>query len=156
MKSSAFFKFFLLVFTLTVPLWIIETIVKVKGLPLDVPITDLIATFTPMIAACILVYKEEGIVGIKRLLKRVFDFVRIRQKIWYLMPVIYLLIFGAMHLLGLPLPIGFDIPFRMMPIISVAIFIAAAGEELGYMGYAIDPIQERWGALKAAMIMGLL
>jgi membrane protease YdiL (CAAX protease family) len=154
-------KFFLLVFALTIPLWVIEPMVKVKGLPLDVPITDLIATFTPLIAACIFVYKEEGTIGIKRLLKRIFDFPRIKQKIWYLpviflMPIIYLLIYGVMQLLGLPLPVGVDIPFLKIAVISVAIFIAAAGEEVGYMGYAVDTMQERWGALTAAITMGLV
>lgn len=62
--------------------------VDVPGLPLDVPVTDLIATFTPLVAGCILVYKAEGIHGVKRLLKRVLDFSRIRRKIWHL-PVIF-------------------------------------------------------------------
>jgi membrane protease YdiL (CAAX protease family) len=34
------------------------------------------------------------------------------------------------------------------------LFVGAAGEELGYMGYAAEPIQERWGALTAGIIMG--
>lgn len=156
-----FLKFFLLVFALSIPLWIIATMVKVEGLPLDVPITDLIATFIPLIAACILIYKEEGNIGVKKRLKRVFDFAKIRKKAWYLpiiflMPIIYFLIYGVMYLLGLPLPVGFDIPFVMMPVISIVIFIAAAGEEVGYMGYAIDTVQKRWGALTTAITMGLL
>jgi hypothetical protein len=36
----------------------------------------------PLIAAFILVYREEKLGGIKRLLKRVFDIKRIKQKIW--------------------------------------------------------------------------
>lgn len=61
-----------------------------------------------------------------------------------------------MYGLNLPLPVGFDTPFRMMPIISVAIFIAAAGEEVGYMGYVVDTMQGRWSALTTAITMGLL
>lgn len=154
-------KFFLLVFALTIPLWVIATMVKVKGLLLDFPITDFIAVFTPLIAACILVYKEEGTIGIKRLLKRVFDFSRIRHKIWYLpvillMPIIYLLIYGVMHLFRLPLPVGVEIPFLQNAVISVVFFIGATGEEVGYMGYAVDTMQERWSALTTAIIMGLV
>ena len=78
--------------------------VKVKGLPLDAPITDFIVTFIPLIAASVLVYQEEGTIGVKALLKRIFDFSKIKQKIWYLpviflMPIIYLLIYGVMQLL---------------------------------------------------------
>ena len=32
----------------------------------------------------------------------------------------------------------------------------AAGEEVGYMGYAIDPMQARWSALQASLIIGTL
>ncbi|MFB8794998.1 MAG: CPBP family intramembrane glutamic endopeptidase [Microcoleus sp.] len=154
-------KFFLLVFALTIPLWVIGTMVKVKGLPLDVPVTDFIAAFTPLIAACILVYKEEGTIGIKYLLKRVFDFSRIRQKIWYLpliflMPIIYLLIYGVMHLFRLPLPIGVEIPFLKNAVMSVAFFLLATGEEVGWSGYAVDALQERWSALTTAIILGLV
>ncbi len=34
-------------------------------------------------------------------------------------------------------------------------FIGALGEELGWTGYAIDPMQERRGALKAGILLGL-
>jgi len=32
--------FFVLVYTLSIPLWIVGATVKVRGLPLDVPVTD--------------------------------------------------------------------------------------------------------------------
>ena len=154
-------KFFLLVFSLAIPVWVIEPMVKVKGLPLDLPITDLIATFIPLIAACILVYKEEGHSGVNKLLKRVFDFSRIRPKIWYLpviflMPIIYLLIYGAMQLFRLPLPVGVEIPSLNNVLIFVIIFIGATGEEVGWSGYAVDALQERWDALTTAIAIGLV
>jgi hypothetical protein len=39
---------------------------------------------------------------------------------------------------------------------SLAFFLAALGEELGWSGYIIDPMQDRWGALPAAIFLGLL
>jgi uncharacterized protein len=154
-------KFFLLVFALAIPVWIIEPMVKVKGLPLDLPITDLIATFIPLIAACILVSKEEGHGGVKKLLKRVFDFSRIRPKIWYLpliflMPIIYLLIYGVMQLFKLPLPVGVEIPSLNNVLIFVIIFIGATGEEVGWSGYAVDALQERWSVLTTAITIGMV
>ena len=77
-------KFFLIVYGLSIPIWIVERFVNIKGLPLDIPITDVLAAFTPLIAACLLVHKEEGSFGVKNLLKRIFDFSRIKQKRWYL------------------------------------------------------------------------
>ena len=154
-------KFFLLIFAFSIPLWIIEPMVKVKGLPLDAPITDFIVTFIPLIAASILVYQKEGTIGVKNLLKRIFDFSKIKQKIWYLpiiglMPIIYLLIYGVVQLFRLPLPVGVEIPFLQNALISVVIFIGATGEEVGWSGYAVDAMQKRWSALTTAIAIGLV
>ena len=46
---------------------------KVKGLPDNLPVTDIGVTFVPLIAASILVYREEKFGGVKRLLRRAFD-----------------------------------------------------------------------------------
>jgi len=152
--------FFVLVFVLTIPFWGLSTIVQAEGLPDNLPITDVGATFVPLIAASILIYREEKFEGVKRLLARTFDYKRIKQKLWYipvifLMPFLDILTYGLMRLTGLPVPTTWDIPVAT-PLIFLAFFFAAAGEELGYMGYAIDPMQERWGALKACLIMGSL
>jgi hypothetical protein len=40
--------------------------------------------------------------------------------------------------------------------LCVVFFIGALGEELGWSGYAIDPMQNHWGALKASIILGLI
>jgi uncharacterized protein len=60
-----------------------------------------------------------------------------------------------MHLIGLPVPSAWHLP-ATTPLIFLAFFFAAAGEELGYMGYAIDPMQDRLGSLNACLIMGLV
>jgi uncharacterized protein len=153
-------RFFLLVYGLSIPLWIIETRIDVKGLPLDIPITDIVAAFTPLIAASLLVYKEEGNIGLNKLFKRILDFSRITKKIWYvpiiLLPfLMYLLIYIIIYLIGLPLPINFHIPFLAIPFLFCLFFLGAVAEEIGYMGYAIDPMQERFGALSASILMGI-
>ncbi len=159
-KKHSPLKFFLLVYGLSIPLWIIETMIDVKGLPLDIPITDILAAFTPMIAASILVYKDEGYIGIRNLFKRILDFSRITKKIWYV-PIIllpfsmYLLIYIVIHLIGLQLATNFDIPFLSIPFLFCLFFIGAVAEEIGYMGYAIAPMQERFGALSASILIGI-
>ncbi len=154
-------KFFLLVYGLSIPLWIIETRIDVERLLLlDFSITDILAAFTPLIAASILVYKEEGFIGTNKLFKRILDFSRITKKIWYvpiiLLPfLIYLLIYTIIHFIGLPLPINFHIPFISIPFLFSLFFLGASLEEIGYMGYAIDPMQERFGALSASILVGI-
>ena len=152
--------FFILVYVLTIPFWVLGTMVKAEGLPDNLPITDVGATFVPLIAASILIYREDNFGEVKRLLGRTFDYKRIKQKLWYI-PVIFLMPFldtityFAMRVIALPVPTSWHIP-PATPLIFLAFFFAAAGEELGYMGYAIDPMQERWGALKASLITGVI
>jgi membrane protease YdiL (CAAX protease family) len=152
--------FFILVFALSLPFWILGTAVKVEGLPDNLPVTDVGATFVPLMAALILVYREDKFGSVKGLLKKTFDYKRIRNKLWYapiilLMPFLYLLTYGVMSLLGLPVPVEWHVP-AVTPLLFVGFFMAAAGEELGYMGYVIDPIQYRWSALTTGLVVGTL
>jgi uncharacterized protein len=153
-------KFFLILFGLSIPLWIIDTMIDAKRSSLDFSIMDMVAAFIPLIAATILVYKEEGITGIKRLYKRVFDFNKIEKKVWYV-PIIFLpffmyfLIFSIIYLIKLPLPSSFYMPFSSILFLFLLFFIGAIVEEIGYMGYAIDPMQDRFGALKTAIFIGI-
>jgi hypothetical protein len=105
--NRSLLKFFLLVFALTVPVWLIG------GMPLpgasNFPLTlnVLIQPFVPLIAALILVRKEEGRGSVRGLLMRTFDYRRIRNRKWYvpiifLAPLIYLLTYGVMVLARIP------------------------------------------------------
>jgi CAAX protease family protein len=150
-------KFFVLVFALALPFWLLGALVKHLPIPINLPVSAL-QFVCPIIAAFILVSKEEKPGGIKRLLKRVFDMKRIKHKIWYvpiilLNPLIMLLSYGVMLLLGRPLPEP-SIPFLMIPIFFLVFFIPAICEEVGWMGYAVDPMQDRWSAFTTSLILG--
>jgi len=154
-------KFFILTYILAIPFWMLNFIVKVEGLPLDIPVTDLLLAFMPLVAAAILVYKEEGSCGARRLLKKVFDYERIQRKIWYvpvvlLNPLLFLLIYGIMLLLRRSLPSISHIPFLTIPFLFILFFVLAIGEEIGWTGYATDPLQEKGSALTAGIILGLV
>lgn len=112
----------------------------------------------PLIAAALLVYREEGSRGLRRLWKRVFDRAGIRPKRWYvpivlLLPAIYLLSYVVMRLLGRSLPEP-HVSILTAPILFAVFFVTAVGEESGWMGYAADPLQDRWSALTASVILG--
>ncbi|HUI27346.1 MAG TPA: CPBP family intramembrane glutamic endopeptidase [Candidatus Kryptonia bacterium] len=63
--------------------------------------------------------------------------------------------YGLMRLLGSPLPTP---QFRLVPgaVMFLAFFVAALGEELGWSGYATDPMQDRWNALQAGILLGVM
>jgi membrane protease YdiL (CAAX protease family) len=113
----------------------------------------------PGLAAAILVYRENGGAGLTALLRRCFDYARIRQPLWYvpilLLPLaIYGATYGVMRLLGLPAP-DLELPLLTALAQFVVFFVAGLGEELGWSGYAIEPMQARWGALGASLLLGV-
>lgn len=151
-------KFFGLVFALSVPFWLLGAVTDVQLMP-TLPISALM-TFCPMTAALILVYQENKMAGVRTLLKRSFDFKRIKATVWYvpivfLMPGIVVLSYGVLRLMGPALAIPrFSVLAAL--VISLAFFIGALGEELGWSGYITDPLQERWNALQASLLLGLV
>jgi membrane protease YdiL (CAAX protease family) len=148
--------YFLLTFALSIPFWIAGVLTNFQILP-GIPISAL-GLLCMVGAASILVYHENGLAGVKELLIRSFDFKRVRTRIWYLptillMPAIMVLSFIALRLMGVPVPDPqFSIPTAL--ILFAVFFVAAIGEELGWMGYAMDPLQERFGALGGALLLG--
>ena len=111
----------------------------------------------PLIAASILVYKESKFEGIKELLKKTLNYRKINPKIWYLpifllMPAIMLLSYLVMRFMGSRFPASHSCSGDSS--VFVMFFIAAVFEEAGWMGYAADPMQHRWGASGAGILMG--
>ena len=96
----------------------------------------------------------------KKLLFRVFDFQRIARTRWYipallLGPLIFALSVGWMELLDAPIQSAM-LPILALPAVFAFVFLLAAGEEVGWMGYAAEPLQARHGALRAALILGVI
>lgn len=71
------------------------------------------------------------------------------------MPIIMILAYVLMHLMGVSIP-DQQFPVLLVPVFFLMFFIAALGEEVGWQGYAIDPLQDRWNALGASIILGIV
>jgi uncharacterized protein len=154
-------KFFLLVFALSIPFLILGFIGPdtTKILPVKLPISALM-TFCPLVAAIILVYKKRKMEGVKQLLKQSFDFKKINNKTWYipvifLMPVIAVFSYLYMKMTGAILPKP-SLSVLSILIFFLVYFIGAIGEEVGWSGYIINPLQNKYGALKASIIIGII
>lgn len=151
-------KFFVLVFALSIPFYIAGALALRQLLP-ALPISAL-GFICPVTAAAILVYRETGLEGVSELLKRSFDFKRIGAKAWlvpllFLEPCVKALSYAVIRLTGVPIPLP---QFSLLPALAlfVGFFFGALGEELGWSGYAIDPLQDRLGALKASILIGVV
>lgn len=120
---------------------------------------DAFLAFVPFVAAAILTFRAEGAAGVGRLLRRAVDLARITRRRWYLpvfllAPGTLLLTYGAMRLLGVHVPGQPRLAVAAMLVLPVVFLVAAAGEELGWTGYAVDPLERRWGALGGALVLG--
>ena len=160
--------FFILVFSLSVPFFWLGAVTVLQVMPgLSV---SALGAFCPMFAALLLVRRERSATGVRDLLLRSVDFRRITDKRWYLpilllMPTVSVVVYALMRGLGLPLPTSptqaqsisqvlADLPIVSALLMFAAFFVGALGEELGWSGYVLDPLQERWNALQAGLILG--
>ena len=158
-RSRSPLRFVVLLLALSVPVLVAGTLTTLQVVP-GVPLSAVILIFCPATAAIICVYQENKMAGVRALLKRSFDYDRIRAKIWYApliltMPAVAVFSYGAIRLMGVPVPLP---PFSVLMVLALSLvaFIAALGEELGWSGYAIDPMQDRWGALQAGILLGMV
>lgn len=151
-------KFILLVFALSAPFWLIGAVTGAQLSP-DLPVSALIFV-VPVIAAALLRYRENGTAGVVELLRRSFDYRRIRSKRWYgaivLLPLaIAATTYAVLRLLSLPLP-TVRFPILAALVTLVAYLISGLAEELGWTGYATDPLQQRWNALQTGLLLGVV
>jgi membrane protease YdiL (CAAX protease family) len=148
----------MLVYTLSIPFWVAGALTTSQLLP-ALPISAL-GFVCPVVAAAILVCRANGWAGVSALLKRSFDFTRIGRKAWllpliFLQPGIMVLSYGVLRWTGLPIPLPQFSVWLALALFAI-FFIAGLGEELGWSGFVIDPLQERFGALKASLLLGLV
>ncbi len=156
------FTFFVLVFLTSAIFWLLGAVSK-QVLPeetsINLPISSLMA-ICPITVALILVYREKGSGGVKGLLKRSFNYKSIKKKIWFvpvffLMPAIMMLVNGIEGGMQVTVP-DLEYPFMMVLVLCLIFLIEAIAEEVGWQGYAFDPMQDRWNALTASIILGVL
>jgi membrane protease YdiL (CAAX protease family) len=155
--TRSVWQYFLLTFALSLPFWLLGAFVSRQLLP-GLPFSAL-GVVSPAAAAAILSIRENGGRGVRDLLKRSFDLGRVESKAWYLptillMPVVSLAAYAVLRVTGTSIPAPQITAARTLGLF-LAFLVAAVCEELGWAGYAIDPLQERFGALRASLIVGV-
>ena len=150
--------FLLLVFAFSIPFWLLGGVTHLQLMP--VLSISALAGFAPMAAALVMVRRDKKSAAMSALLKRSFDYKRIQSKRWLvpvllLMPAVSLVVYGLMKWMAMPVPAA---QFHLLPalLMFIAFFVSGLGKELGWSGYALDPMQARWGALGASLLLGLV
>jgi membrane protease YdiL (CAAX protease family) len=150
--------FFLLLLVVAIPLWLVSGRLGVLS-GLRIPTSDLALAFTPMIVAVGLTAVIEGWAAAGSLVKNAFDVISVRWDRWMarimlIPPLIYLTAFALMHLLGSTA--AAPVPNLARLVLLFILFIAlAAGEEVGWSGYAFGAMQQRWGSLAASIVLAV-
>ena len=126
---------------------------------LPVAVLNYFGAFLPAISALILVYRENAVEGMRELLQRSFDYKRITSWRW-LLPVFLLWPFIVAVQYGLAVAQGLPVALPDLALVApIGIglsFVLALGEEIGWTGYAVEPMQDRFGALKGSILLGLI
>jgi CAAX protease family protein len=151
-------SFVVLVFALSVPLLLLGWKYRIEILP-GLPLSAIMVV-APMAAALLLVARQSGRTAVSAHVAKSFDARRIAPKYWYLpivllQPVIAVASYGLMRALQMPLPSP-QLSLTAAISLFALFFVAAVCEESGWSGYLIDPLQERFGALRASLILGAI
>lgn len=149
-----------LVYGLSLPLWVLGPLADrwLRGaIPIDLPAAALQAV-NPAMAATILSYRQGGRPAVRALVGRLLGRDTAGGGRWFavallLKPAISLASYAVQRLLGLRLPRR-GTPLKAAAAMLPVFLVAAAAEEVGWSGYAIEPLQERWGAEKAGAALG--
>jgi membrane protease YdiL (CAAX protease family) len=139
---------------------VLET-ARILKLPFPVEILILLGIFGPLVGAMWATGRRGGWPAVRCLLTRAFD-LRIGI-VWWLMILMIPLGLSALAVLGRGLLQGapadlpvLSNPWTILPTFLLMLLLGGGQEEFGWRGYALDILQERWSALVASLILGLI
>jgi membrane protease YdiL (CAAX protease family) len=150
-------RFFGWVFFLSIPFYVWGVWGPIDGLlPFGLPISATMVIVPALVATGMTRY-EHGPGAAVGLWRRIFDVGRVKST-WaavpfLFMPAVSLVSYGLMRWLGLA-PADSAVSLAAMPAQFLAFFAGAIFEEIGWTGYATEPLQERYGVFRAGLIIG--
>lgn len=159
MKSdvSRTWMFFLAVFAFSLPILLLGTLTRAHLLP-GLPVSALMVLAIAAVT-CIFAYHSGGFSQLRALLASAVDIRRTRPWTWhlvatFLMPAVLLIAYSVMKFAHFTLPTP-RIAWGEAPFLLALFFAGAVCEEIAWTGTALEPLQKRYGALGAALIIGI-
>jgi hypothetical protein len=154
-KQYPLVAFFALTYAISWAVWVPLAVAQI-----DTPFYK-IGAFGPTVAALALTALASGRPGLKKLLRRLFIW-RVHV-FWYLFSFLSTAL-GALAAIRLHVWLGgappaFNDPaqiYLVIPAFLYVLFTSVVGEEIGWRGYALPRLQERYSALGASLILGLI
>ena len=126
----------------------------VGGLPLSA-----LQVFAPFLAAVILVSRQHGRGGLRGFVGAAIDVRRIRRRrdllpLLLIMPAIYVVSYALLVLDGRNLP-AWEVSASSLVALLALFLVSGFLEEVGWTGYALDPLRDRLGYVGAALVIGV-
>ena len=162
MKRYPLLVFFVLAFAFSWPLLIIDGLGSQGVFNFRVPIPLLVLMgYGPTIAALLVTGLVDGKSGVRALLRQLLVW-RVGVK-WALIAVlgmagVFFLAYQLSIWLGFPPPPAPEIPMPLIIAVPVLFIVSLLtnGEEIGWRGFALPRLQERFSALTASVILGIV
>ncbi len=154
-KVSSYFVWTLL---FSVPFYVWGLLWPLHSLPYGLPVS---ATMI-LVPACVATwrrFREQGESGVWALWGRLAELWHIGRMRWLsvallAMPLATGLAYLMMRQFGMPLPAQASVPLAKLPLMFVVYALAAIPEEIGWTAYATEPLQRRFGVLRAGLKIG--
>jgi membrane protease YdiL (CAAX protease family) len=158
-RTASPLPYFILVSLLAIPCWVSGS---ARLLPPQIPIALPVAAlgaFVPLTAALILAARAGGWAEVKSFVGKALDPRRITSWRWVavaiaFMPVVMVLDYLALRLVGAPLPKP-QIAWGMIPGFFAMFLLGAVGEEMGWQAWAFPRLAAGRSAFVAAVLLGL-
>lgn len=114
----------------------------------------------PALSALILSLRSGGIKAAGALARRGVDVTRVKPVFWFIpillfSPLITALAFFTLRATGVSLP-ALVLPAQVFVPMFVAFLAGAICEEIGWTGYALEPLQKQMGELPASIVLGVV
>ncbi|MFN8336358.1 MAG: CPBP family intramembrane glutamic endopeptidase [Cyclobacteriaceae bacterium] len=157
MTKNNTWKFFILVFLLSIPFWVLGFFSQkfTQLTPIKLPLSALMA-ICPLLAALILTDKKSK----NTLLLEVFDFRKIKNKLWIAPTILSMPIIAVISYFYLwqkkIIEVNYTYTGIELGIFFAVFFIGAIAEEVGWSGYAKRPMIKEFGALKTGLVIGII
>jgi len=164
--NKQIWQFFIFTFLFSWLLWLPGILIThnlVQKYDILLKINNVLVWFAgvgPSFVALYLLYRNDGITGIKKVLGRIFKL----DLGYWIYPIIFLIpitLIGA-HLLNIVL-FKASLPQSgllkepwWIPVLFIVFFIFQFGEEIGWRGFALDRLQNRMNALFSSILLGSL
>jgi membrane protease YdiL (CAAX protease family) len=165
--DTSIWIFFVLAYVLSWVFWMPATQMNSERLLILAVILYVVGGFGPTVAGIIMIDRTEDKEGQRDFLRRLFSFKQIGC-LWYafiflvfpllaiLTTLVYRLVQGCLPSLPALDRIASQ-PQQLigLPIIALQVLLAGPlSEEIGWRGFALDRLQERWNALIASLVLG--